>query len=243
MIQLARRRKMVIITGHSLGGALSVLLSAALSRERSGGQHLACYTFGAPRCGSAGFAANWQGRFEHFRYVHSADPIPMVPPFILLEKTEWRPSITTVLPPLPAVILLSMVAERVLETAHGGRLEEVGIGSDGDEVTSLYAEARNAQLRAGRRFLVLWESNGFTRRHGPNHAEEMARICDADAEYQRLLSEANALNERLAKLGRLYGFGHLMDAYLDALRERLRGRSKYAQGKPTLYPSSEVGCG
>lgn len=71
------------ITGHSLGGALAVLLAArALADGRAVG---GLYTYGQPRVGDAEFAASWgpplAGRY--FRFVNGNDPVPRVPPVLL----------------------------------------------------------------------------------------------------------------------------------------------------------------
>jgi pimeloyl-ACP methyl ester carboxylesterase len=62
-------------TGHSLGGALATL---AASRRPS----FATYTFGAPRVGSAEFAADLEGA-DVFRWVNHRDPVTRLPPAAL----------------------------------------------------------------------------------------------------------------------------------------------------------------
>ncbi|MBD2175958.1 lipase family protein [Pseudanabaena sp. FACHB-1998] len=73
------RTKNIWITGHSLGGALAVLMTAMLSIEKVNVRGL--YTFGAPRVGNKNFAnlleANFQG--THFRVVNQGDLVPHVP--------------------------------------------------------------------------------------------------------------------------------------------------------------------
>jgi hypothetical protein len=62
------------ITGHSLGGALSVVATWYQSSARLA----ACYTFGAPRVGDE----NLIDRFKTpiYRIVNGPDPVPFVPP-------------------------------------------------------------------------------------------------------------------------------------------------------------------
>ncbi|KAK8932402.1 Lipase [Metarhizium anisopliae] len=68
----------VVITGHSLGGAVAIISTAYLRRD---GIPIDLYTYGAPRVGNAKFA-NWfssqQGR--HWRVTHENDPVPRLPP-------------------------------------------------------------------------------------------------------------------------------------------------------------------
>ncbi|HUE72714.1 MAG TPA: lipase family protein [Pirellulaceae bacterium] len=71
------------ITGHSLGGALAKLTVARLVRMRRPVQGL--YTYGAPRCGDARFASEYdrQARHYSFRIVNEQDVVPKVAPRFL----------------------------------------------------------------------------------------------------------------------------------------------------------------
>ena len=61
------------ITGHSLGGALAQIASAALERDNLA----ACYTFGSPRVGTSDF--DRQVKCPHYRVVNRSDLVPGVP--------------------------------------------------------------------------------------------------------------------------------------------------------------------
>lgn len=61
------------ITGHSLGGALAQIASAALERDTLA----ACYTFGSPRVGTGDF--DQQVKCPHYRLVDRWDIVPGVP--------------------------------------------------------------------------------------------------------------------------------------------------------------------
>ena len=61
------------ITGHSLGGALAQIASAALDRDNLA----ACYTFGSPRVGTAGF--DEQVKCPHYRVINNWDLVPGLP--------------------------------------------------------------------------------------------------------------------------------------------------------------------
>ena len=71
------------ITGHSLGGALAKLTVARLIRMRRPVQGM--YTYGAPRCGDAKFAGEFdrQARHYSFRIVNEQDVVPKVAPQFL----------------------------------------------------------------------------------------------------------------------------------------------------------------
>ena len=71
--------KPIYLTGHSLGGALALVASAALAKESKLGDHIAAvYTFGAPRVGKHNFAEIVKA--PHYRIVNGGDLVPLVPP-------------------------------------------------------------------------------------------------------------------------------------------------------------------
>jgi hypothetical protein len=66
----------LLLTGHSLGGALAVLTS---NRLISSTQHesIAVYTYGAPRVGDLNFKKAYKP--THYRFEYGNDPVPHVP--------------------------------------------------------------------------------------------------------------------------------------------------------------------
>lgn len=66
--------KPLLITGHSLGGALATVATKKLNHN----QMAACYTFGSPRVGDE----DWMLGIKTpvYRIVNSADPVTMLPP-------------------------------------------------------------------------------------------------------------------------------------------------------------------
>jgi triacylglycerol lipase len=76
-------KRLVWFTGHSLGGALAQLAVARLIRTRRTVQGL--YTYGAPRCGNAAFASQFDRDARHytFRIVNEEDVVPKVAPRFL----------------------------------------------------------------------------------------------------------------------------------------------------------------
>jgi hypothetical protein len=73
----------MIVTGHSLGAAVSLHAGVDIQRKISGVQNLEVYNFGEPRVGNPAFAA-WvttvlPDGVQH-RVTHEADPVPHLPP-------------------------------------------------------------------------------------------------------------------------------------------------------------------
>ena len=89
--------KPIYLTGHSLGGALALVASAALGgHDKLGDRIAAVYTFGAPRVGGPDFPNIVKA--PHYRVVNSGDAVPLVPPNwltgyvpILLKENADRP--------------------------------------------------------------------------------------------------------------------------------------------------------
>ncbi|ROM68838.1 lipase [Pseudomonas brassicacearum] len=67
----------LLICGHSLGGAVALLLSEML-RRRPEGYAIQLYTYGAPRAADAIFTKNAEP-LVHYRMVNHNDPIPSLP--------------------------------------------------------------------------------------------------------------------------------------------------------------------
>ena len=75
-----RQRQRVWVTGHSLGGALAVLLAATMCESNLPVHGL--YTFGAPRVGDGRFAERLNRVLDgaaHWRVVNEGDLVPHVP--------------------------------------------------------------------------------------------------------------------------------------------------------------------
>lgn len=68
----------ILICGHSLGGAIALILSQMLRCRRGFDYDVLLYTYGAPRAGDATFVSAAQSLVHH-RTVNHNDPIPSVP--------------------------------------------------------------------------------------------------------------------------------------------------------------------
>lgn len=92
----------VLVTGHSLGAALTVLAIVDLVQAASPGGGFILYNFGCPRVGNPAFVA-WAASVipgaQGFRLTHERDPVPHVPPldfgFLHLPQEVWYQSDTT----------------------------------------------------------------------------------------------------------------------------------------------------
>ncbi|GAE37453.1 lipase family protein [Halalkalibacter akibai] len=70
--------KPIIVTGHSLGGALATLCALDLSTVYT---DVTCYTFASPRVGDPLFADSYNVNLkESNRYVNVFDIVPLLPP-------------------------------------------------------------------------------------------------------------------------------------------------------------------
>jgi hypothetical protein len=71
--------KPVFLTGHSLGGALALVASAAFSGSDALGERIAAvYTYGAPRTGGNDFPVVVKA--PHYRIINAYDCVPLIPP-------------------------------------------------------------------------------------------------------------------------------------------------------------------
>ena len=68
----------LLICGHSLGGAITLLLSEMLRRQKEFQVDIVLYTYGAPRAADATFVKG-AGDLVHYRMVNHNDPVPSVP--------------------------------------------------------------------------------------------------------------------------------------------------------------------
>src|SRR5690606_124377 len=109
----------IIVCGHSLGGAIALLLAEYLRRYWS--ENLQLYTFGAPRAGNATFVESAKDLVHH-RLVNHNDPVPGVP-FAWLDA-EWRLAV-----PGAAMLLGSLGAPHVrIATLLAGLINLKGDG-------------------------------------------------------------------------------------------------------------------
>ncbi|KAF2196636.1 alpha/beta-hydrolase [Delitschia confertaspora ATCC 74209] len=72
----------IVVTGHSLGGALADLAAGTL---RANGLNVDLYTYGAPKVGLAGISnfLSDASKGASYRVTHLNDPVPRLPPALL----------------------------------------------------------------------------------------------------------------------------------------------------------------
>ncbi|KAF8305292.1 putative lipase [Trypanosoma cruzi] len=81
----------ILITGHSLGGAMATIAAANLMSQNPlfpSALKVLLYTFGQPRVGNEPFvswllASFCRGGHESYRVTHKRDPVPHVPPMFV----------------------------------------------------------------------------------------------------------------------------------------------------------------
>jgi hypothetical protein len=74
----------IIVTGHSLGGAMAELAAIDLKLNVYTSKIYATYTQGTPRSGNAAFASLFNTQIAaSFREIHQADCVPHLPPKVL----------------------------------------------------------------------------------------------------------------------------------------------------------------
>ena len=85
----------IIICGHSLGGAIALLLAEGLRRTSNGTYNVLLYTYGAPRAADSEFTAG-ASSLVHHRIVNHNDPVPSVPaPWMNTTAKLWVPGAVT----------------------------------------------------------------------------------------------------------------------------------------------------
>jgi predicted lipase len=70
----------VVVTGHSLGGALATLAAVDLQYNFGNQAKIEIYTFGAPRVGNGGFRDSFNRRVPNsYRFIYGMDIVPALP--------------------------------------------------------------------------------------------------------------------------------------------------------------------
>ncbi len=134
----------IIICGHSLGGAIALLLAEGLRRAPEGNYNILLYTYGAPRAADAEFTAG-ASTLVHHRIVNHNDPVPSVPATWMNTTAKlWIPG---------AVTLFSA-------PAPGGLLFAAGLVRLGGNAYQHHGEQQHFMpivLADGTRSSVLWK--------------------------------------------------------------------------------------
>ena len=98
----------IVICGHSLGGAIALLLAEGLRRTPDAHYNILLYTYGAPRAADSELTAG-ASSLVHHRIVNHNDPVPSVPaPWMNTTAKLWIPgAITLFSAPVPGGLLFA----------------------------------------------------------------------------------------------------------------------------------------
>jgi len=111
------KKKKIIITGHSLGGAVAHLLAALLYKQE---YRIQLYTFGSPPVGNEAFATTIID-LPHERYTHVFDVIPMLKKEYVVKMKEALGYVNKQLPENDAFYQLIASVENIsYEYVHQG---------------------------------------------------------------------------------------------------------------------------
>jgi len=104
----------IVICGHSLGGAIALLLAEGLRRTADRDYNILLYTYGAPRAADSEFVAG-ASALVHHRIVNHNDRVPSVPaPWMNTTAKLWVPGAVTVFSaPIPGGLLFATGLVRV----------------------------------------------------------------------------------------------------------------------------------
>ncbi|MDQ0739605.1 lipase family protein [Pseudomonas sp. W4I3] len=134
----------VVICGHSLGGAIALLLAEGLRRIPDANYNILLYTYGAPRAADSEFTEG-ASALVHHRIVNHNDPVPSVPaPWMNTTAKLWVPG---------AVTLFSA-------PTAGGLLFAAGLVRVGGNAYQHHGEQQHfmpIELADGTRSSVLWK--------------------------------------------------------------------------------------
>ncbi|WP_448652100.1 lipase family protein [Pseudomonas fluorescens] len=134
----------IVICGHSLGGAIALLLAEGLRRTSNAKYNILLYTYGAPRAADAEFTEG-ASSLVHHRIVNHNDPVPSVPaPWMNTTAKLWVPG---------AVVLFSA-------PAPGGLLFAAGLVRVGGNPYQHHGEQQHfmpIKLPDGTHSSVLWK--------------------------------------------------------------------------------------
>ncbi|UQS16440.1 lipase family protein [Pseudomonas sp. HS6] len=123
-----RTNQKIIVCGHSLGGAISLLLAEWLYREIT--SDVILYTYGSPRAGDKEFVESAKGLVHH-RIVNHNDPVPSVPAgWMDTKKPIW-------------ITGLAATVSGLLTPAAGGVVMAVGMNRFGGQPFWHHGEQRH----------------------------------------------------------------------------------------------------
>lgn len=206
----------LVITGHSLGGAVALLLAEMLRHNKRYAPDIVLYTYGAPRAGDTTFLEGAKPLIHH-RIVNHNDPVPSVPSTWMNTPSNRLPSYAT------HGVVLALQPAGGLAFFIGGIINFMG------DPYGHHGQLRHfmpVDFDDGRRSSILWEPGCSTiNDHGC--AEELRQI--------------NGLPKRDSFLRQLIDNGHhsMLSSYIPGCWASLRRWQEAQELKRSLVTLNE----
>lgn len=233
----------LIICGHSLGGAISLLLSEMLRRQKEYEVDIVLYTYGAPRAADSTFVKS-AADLVHYRMVNHNDPVPSVPaPWMNTKPRVYLPgaALTFFNAPLGIAGFVAGIANLTGEPyEHHGTLQHfMPVAFGANKMSSIMWEPGcDTITEHAACTLAIHQNNGLSERSGfisqifdaDNHSMVGGYIPGCWAALRRW-QEALKLKRSLVTYDE---FEHIRIA-LATITEQLRSKRRMLSDSPTPY--------
>lgn len=233
----------LIICGHSLGGAISLLLSEMLRRQKEYEVDIVLYTYGAPRAADSTFVKS-AADLVHYRMVNHNDPVPSVPaPWMNTKPRVYLPgaALTFFNAPLGIAGFVAGIANLTGEPyEHHGTLQHfMPVAFGANKMSSIMWEPGcDTITEHAACTLAIHQNNGLPERSGfisqifdaDNHSMVGGYIPGCWAALRRW-QEALKLKRSLVTYDE---FEHIRIA-LATITEQLRSKRRMLSDSPTPY--------
>lgn len=120
--EIDKQNVRVLVSGHSLGGAIAILAAHDIAKLCCLSPHqLSCYTFGCPRVGNSAFADEYNKIVPNtWHVINDLDPVPRMAKFWMLYKRSGR---RVVVNSRGDIIISPMFLEFKLSSAFMGKVK------------------------------------------------------------------------------------------------------------------------
>ncbi|HDS1738019.1 lipase family protein [Pseudomonas sp. BP8] len=237
----------LVITGHSLGGAIALILAEMLRRDERFDADIVLYTYGAPRAADKTFVEG-ASDLVHHRIVNHNDPVPSVPATWMNtsepKHLAARGAVTLLSAPAGLALLITGVVNFAGEPyAHHGSLRHfmpVNFGA-GEKSSILWAPGCSTILDHGCA-RVLRETDGLPVRgsilrqllDNADHKMVASYIPNCWASLRRW-QESRAFNRSLVT-EREFAW---VDNALKSITHQLRDLTRSLRARPDMYVQSQ----
>ncbi|CAI3787340.1 hypothetical protein AHFPHNDE_00998 [Pseudomonas sp. MM227] len=234
----------LIICGHSLGGAITLLLSEMLRRRAGYDYNIVLYTYGSPRAADATFVKG-AADLVHYRMVNHNDPVPSVPGTWMNTKASvyaTGAALTFVNVPFGLSVFATGITNLTGEHyEHHGKLRHffpVELG--GKEMSSiLWEPGCDTLTQHAACTLAIQQIDGLPNRpgliaqgikHGGNHSMVGGYIPNCWAAFKRSQESLKLKSSLVTK--REFDF---IDSALVRITDQLRNKRRALQARPDKY--------